>query len=180
MTNVPASLPSFAAYRLTTQKTAWRGISWLRGSWRLQGPGRSCRQPKAGLQISTAERSAAARSMRRGSRALTLVGAHTYTCSDTVMWAIFHNHLLRLETSLFEFWWIVIIEILLQGPVDFLTSFNTLKAVKSLNYSLSLCSDTFCPTASTLEYEEKQFYEMKNIIIQNYHITKQDLLYFTH
>ncbi len=64
--------------------------------------------------------------------------------------------------------------------MDFLTSFNTLKAVKSLNYSLSLCSDTFCPTASTLEYEEKQFYEMKNIIIQNYHITKQDLLYFTH
>lgn len=80
--NVPSS-SFFPAYRPTTQRTAWRGISWLRGSWRLRVQEWSCSQPKAEPQILTEEKSAVARSMRRASRASTLV-AHWYrdnTCT---------------------------------------------------------------------------------------------------
>lgn len=67
-----------SAYRLTTQRTAWHGISWLRGSWMLQEQERSCTLLKAEPLTSTGERSAAVRSTRRGSRASTLVGSHSY------------------------------------------------------------------------------------------------------
>lgn len=66
--------PCFLACRLTTLKTAWRGISWLRGNWKLQVQGRSCGQLKARPLISTGERSGAVRSMRRESRASMPVG----------------------------------------------------------------------------------------------------------
>ena len=82
--NPPSPFPLFPAYRQTTQRIAWRGISWPRGSWRLPGPGRSWRLPKAERQISTAERSGAARSMRRASRASTLVGT-------TLVWTYTEN-----------------------------------------------------------------------------------------
>lgn len=64
----------FTACRLITHKTASRGTSWPRGSWMLRGQARSCRQPKAAHPISTAERSAVARFMKRESRPLIPVG----------------------------------------------------------------------------------------------------------
>lgn len=75
-TTVTSSLPfhCLAACRVITQKTALRGTSWPRGSWKLRAQARSCRRSKAGRQISTAEKSAAARSTKKDSRPSILVG----------------------------------------------------------------------------------------------------------
>lgn len=76
----------FPACKLTTQRTVWRGTSWPRGSSRLLVQGRSSSLPKAGPQMLIEGRSAVARSMRKDSRPLTLVRAHSYTGNEQFMW----------------------------------------------------------------------------------------------
>lgn len=78
-----------AACRVITQKIAWRGTSWPRGSWMLRAQERSYRRSKAGRQISTAEKSAVARSTKKDSRPSILVGVtdsaqtHCWFCTQS-------------------------------------------------------------------------------------------------